>query len=124
MADDTTYNTPPAASQSGLDNIDWLEHWPTKIELGDPTSKEMYKGLVRVYLNSWLSLYNSHPSRAQKQKYEIKTFGENPTGPTAFRPFVLLTPGVERRIEVDENGTPRTHLIPPEPPPPPKDDEI
>lgn len=103
--------------------VDWLEHWPSGTEFDDEASKEAYKGLVRIYLSTWLSLYNSHPDiendkgKGKGQKYELKEFGEKTSGPTTFRPFATLTPPVKPG-HVDDKGI--THLIPPEPPPPPK----
>jgi len=124
MAEDTTYQKPPTSSEPTIGGIDWLELWPTKTDFKDEASKEAYKGLVRIYLSTWLSLYNSHPSRTGKQPYEIKEFGEKPTGPTAFRPFALLTPAVQKHVDIDADGGKITHLIPPEPPPPPKDELV
>ena len=112
------------------EKVNWLENWPELPEFENEDAKEAYKGLVRIYLNTWLSLYNSYPetyqkgTRKHKQKYELKEFGENTTGPTRFRPFVLLTPAVQRHEETDDSGNRIVHLIPPEPPPPPKDEEL
>ena len=114
MADGTIYN-----KETETEEINWLEKWELPITFPDQNAKEAYKGLIRIYLNTWLSMYNTF--RKKGETFELREFNELPGGEKGFRVAVRLFPPVTKGPHIDENGAPRTHLIPPPPPPPPDD---
>ncbi len=114
MADDTTYKKISQADTT--EQVDWLEKWKLPIAFPDLKSKEAYKGLIRIYISTWLSMYNTF--RKEGETFELREFSEQPGGQQGFGLKVRLSPPVRRGHHM-ENGEPRTHLIPPPPPPPP-----
>ena len=110
MADKPNYADEP-------DEINWLEHWDLPITFPDPKSKDAYKGLIRIYINTWLSLYNTF--RSESTQYEIKSIKERPGGENGFFLDIKLHPPVQKRIPTDDDAI--QHLTPPPPPPPPDD---